>query len=392
MKYTNRVVLLSLLVALFSSCEEKKETTSFMLKNSLEIPRQFETISLTRDFLKLDSLENLGVRDKETLKPLVTQGVDIDGDGSIDALLFQPEILPTSEKIYEIFEVVSEEKKQNETHCFSRFVPERTDDYAWENNRVAFRTYGPTAQQMIENDVAGGTLSSGIDAWLKKVDYPIINKWYKKELETEGSYHNDDGEGLDNFHVGVSRGVGGTAVKIDSTYYTSKNFVKYTTEYSGPIRTSFILTYGEWDASGQTITEEKHISLDYGSNFSKFQVMVTGTDVLSAGLTLHENDGEVTENIEKGFVSYWEPHGSSELGTAIVAKTDDLMGSEKFISSTPDKSNVYADLKVHNDTVIFYSGFGWKESGQYNNQEEWELEVASFSKKINNPIILSANR
>src|SRR5205085_8225450 len=94
---------------------------------------------------------------------------------------------------------------------YSRFVPERIDDYAWENDRVAFRTYGPVTQRIVEEGKPGGTLSSGLDCWLKRVPYPVIDKWYKKSIEG-GSYHKDEGEGYDPYHVGLSRGCGGIGV------------------------------------------------------------------------------------------------------------------------------------------------------------------------------------
>lgn len=87
-------------------------------------------------------------------------------------------------------------------------------DFAWENDKVAFRTYGPACQKLFEDGKPGGLISSGIDCWLKRVDYPIIDKWYKKN-EAGGSYHVDDGEGLDNYHVGTTRGCGGTAIIED---------------------------------------------------------------------------------------------------------------------------------------------------------------------------------
>ena len=52
----------------------------------------------------------------------------------------------------------------------ARFVPERKDDFAFENDKVAFRIYGPTLRDSKEN--------SGVDCWVKRVDYPIIDKWY----------------------------------------------------------------------------------------------------------------------------------------------------------------------------------------------------------------------
>ena len=68
-------------------------------------------------------------------------------------------------------------------NCYSRIVPERIDDYAWENDKVAFRTYGPAAQKLVEQGKKGGIISSGIDCWLKKVNYPVINKWYNDSEE-----------------------------------------------------------------------------------------------------------------------------------------------------------------------------------------------------------------
>lgn len=37
----------------------------------------------------------------------------------------------------------------------------------------------------------GGTLASVVDCWFKRVSYPIINKWYKKNTDGTRSYHVD---------------------------------------------------------------------------------------------------------------------------------------------------------------------------------------------------------
>ena len=293
-----------------------------------------------------------------------------------------------SENTYKVVIITDTEKPNAPDYCYSRFVPERTDDYTWENNKVAFRVYGPTAQKMIEDGVPGGTLSSGVDAWLKKVEYPIINNWYKKNSERPGAYHEPSPEGFDNFHVGTSRGVGGLAIKKDTTYYLSKNYVEYRTITTGPVRTSFYLKYADWDANGNEITESKIISLDLGSNLSKFEISLQGTDHVSAGLTLHEKDGVVTGDINNGWVSYWEPHGASELGTAIIASPDCFINFETYDTNQTDLSNAYAKLKVNKGKVIYYAGFGWKESGQFNSKADWETYLNLVAKKINTPLIV----
>ncbi|WP_281989584.1 DUF4861 family protein [Aquimarina aggregata] len=360
-----------------------------MVTNDLDVHRQYETVSLSSNFLKVDSLENYGVRDQETKKKQVVQAVDTDGDGNFDELLFQPKIEANSQKTFEIYKIKTNIESQKQNYCYSRFVPERTDDYAWENNKVAFRMFGPTAQKMVEDSIPGGTLSSGVDAWLKKVEYPIIDTWYHKETQTDGTYHEDTGEGLDNFHVGISRGVGGIAIKKNGEYYFSKNFTDWRTITNGPIRTSFYLKIEDWDANNNIIRESKIISLDYGNNLSKFEILINGSNHISPGLTLHENDGNIVKNIEQGWISYWQPHKGSELGTGIVAEKDFFSDTETYVVDTPDLSNAYVKLNVIDNKVVYYAGFGWKESKQFKNEKEWIEYLALFAKKINTPLVIT---
>lgn len=375
-----------MIVSVLFSCNQEKKNTIITVKNSLDFERTFETIEIKKSSLKVDDFSAVGIKDVKTGKLQVTQFVDNDGDGTMDDILFQPKVAANSEVSFEVVTITDAVRPKAEDLCYSRFVPERTDDYTWENDRVAFRVFGPNAQYRAENNLPQPTLSSGVDAWLKKVDHPIINNWYKKETETDGTYHKDTGEGLDNFHVGVSRGVGGIAVKVDDTYYFSKNYTKWKTITTGPLRTSFYLEYDSWDANGKKIKESKVISLDLGSNLSKFSTNIEGTNTISAGLTLHEKDGKVTGNTEKGWVSYWQPHGDSELGTAIVADKSTFKDFEKYDVETKDLSNAYAHLNVKDNKGVYYAGFGWKVRKKFNSKKEWERYLDRFSKQINNPL------
>ncbi len=386
-----RVLTLILAGLTLVGCSERASKNKLIIvSNTLDVDRELETVAIDIPTLNLNpnwiKAGNLGIVDADTKKELISQTVDTDGDGTVDQLLFQPKIKANTEKGFEVVQTDNKEEEEGDPICYSRFVPERTDDYTWENNRVAFRTYGPTGQKEALEGVPGSSLSSGIDAWLKRVEYPIINKWYEKTVTGKGSYHEDTGEGLDDFHVGGSRGVGGTAVKVDTTYYVSQNYVTWQTITTGPIRTSFIITYAVWDAGGIKISEAKHISLDYGSNLSRIEVDVKGTDLMSVGLTLHENMGVTTENLKEGWCSYWEPHGDSELGTGIVAPKEEIEGFEKYISPKKDLSNLYTQLKVNDGKIVYYAGFGWKKSGQFQTQKAWNQYLGTFANQINNPL------
>jgi len=382
------------LAILASSIAVHAQNKIITVTNSLPIDREFETIELTKKSLGLATsvkLENYAVKEAGTNTFLTTQSIDNDGDGITDVLLFQPKIKASSQKDFEVL-VAENPSKETVISCYSRFVPERTDDYAWENNKVAFRTYGPVAQKMVEDKIAGGTLTSGIDAWLKRVDYPIINKWYEKATNGTGTYHKDTGEGLDNFHVGDSRGVGGIAVKVDDKYYFSKNFTNWKTITTGPIRTSFILTYADWDAKGNKITESKLISLDYGSYLSRFEINITGTKSIAAGLTLHDKKGTTGTNIKEGWLSHWEPIDDSEIGTGIVAPKNTLTSFDNHITEDKDLSNLYGNIEVKNNKAIYYVGFGWKKGSPFQTQKQWETYLSSFAKKINTPLVVKVKK
>lgn len=385
-----RIIICCLLASFFINCDKKSEIISTVkVKNDLSLDREFETVEVDISKIASEKQANLVVFDSDD-NIVTSQTVDTDLDGKNDVILFQPSIKANATRTYTLS--ISDKKQDSViNYCYSRFVPERTDDYTWENNRVAFRTFGPAAQKMVEEGVKGGTLSSGIDAWLKRVEYPIINTWYKRNDIKKGAYHKDHGEGLDNFHVGVSRGIGGTAVKVDTSYYFSRNFTSYKTITTGPLRTSFELTYGTWDAAGKQIDETKQISLDYGQNLTRFEIDVMGTETLSSGITLHNKKGVTYQNNTNFWVSHWEALDDSEVGTGIVTTKPYFSESEKYVTSKKDESNHFLHLNVVDEKVIFYSGFGWKKSKQFSTQEDWENYLTDFSQKLNNPLIVTIN-
>jgi hypothetical protein len=385
------LLLTAILASSFAVHSQNKTIT---VTNSLSVDREFETIELTKKSLGLPSsvkLEDYVIKESGSSNFLESQFVDTDGDGNTDILLFQPKIAALSHKDFQVLAAKNPDTTKT-ISCYSRFVPERTDDYAWENNKVAFRTYGPVAQKMVEDHIEGGTLTSGIDAWLKRVDYPIINKWYEKATLGTGTYHKDTGEGLDNFHVGDSRGVGGIAIKVDNKYYFSKNFTTWKTITTGPIRTSFILTYANWDAKGNKITESKLISLDYGSYLSRFEINIKGTKEIAAGLTLHDKKGTIGTNVKEGWISHWEPLDDSELGTGLVAPKNTLTSFDNYVTNDKDLSNLYANLTVKNNKVIYYVGFGWKKGSPFQTKAEWETYLSSFASKINSPLTVKVKK
>lgn len=380
---------------LFAACQQNDNTKTITITNHLDMPRASETVSIpvaeVEALVEKFGAENILIRDAETDSVLMSQAFDNNADGTVDEILFQADIKANAEKTFTVTgaENAAAQRPKSDIRTYSRFVPERTDDYTWENDKVAFRTYGPVAQQMVEQGKAGGTLTSGIDAWLKRVPYPIINKWYEGYKQNSNFYHIDRGEGYDPYHVGKSRGIGGIGVLENDSLYVSKNFTGYKTIAEGPIRTVFELTYAPWQANGRTITETKRISLDLGSNLSYFEEDLQSDKPLpnyTIGISLHEKKGEVKASPEEGWFGYWEPMDSAMLGTGIVLAPAAVQDYKDHRVDNQDQSHLYVITKPKNGKVKYYAGFGWSKSGQFNSKEEWDQYLSDFAKRLASPL------
>lgn len=370
-------------------------TATLTVRNSLAEARPAETVSLPLAQLPaaLRGVEayKLRVRDAGG-RVLLSQTFDSDGNGQPDELLFQVALAAKDSQKLTV-DGSAADLPPSPLTTYARFVPERTDDFAWENDRVAFRTYGPNAQELYDKKDPAGTLSSGMDCWLKRVPYPIIDRWYgRHQYEKPFAYHTDQGEGNDPYHVGSSRGIGGTGVLAGGKLYTSRNFTSYKIRALGPIRTVFELTYAPYDAAGQSITETKRISLDLGSNMTRFEEHIASSGTLpncTIGLTLHEAKGEVKADRPAGWFRYWETMEGSNLGTGVVVPASYLTDYQDHRSAEKDANQLYMVTKPEQGTVVFYAGFGWQKSGQFATAAAWDTYLAGFARRVAAPLQVS---
>ncbi|TPG66560.1 DUF4861 domain-containing protein [Hymenobacter nivis] len=366
------------------------------VRNPLAVARPAETVSLplarAAALVQRVGAQNLVVKDAQTGAVLVSQLLDANADGTPDELLFQTAMPARGTRKFILDGAPAGAPRPASAHTtFARFVPERTDDFAWENERVAFRTYGPVAEQLFDKKDPAGTLTSGMDCWLKRVDYPIINKWYAQHVLTPFSYHKDVGEGYDPYHVGLSRGVGGTGVWDRDSLYVSRNFTSYKVLATGPIRAVFELTYAPWDANGRRVTERKVISLDLGSNLTRYEDHLASAGAplpnCTIGLTLHDQKGSIRADEKAGYFRYWEAIDDSFLGTAVVLAPQRLLKYEDHRTKNKDQNQLYIAAKVPpGPPVVFYAGFGWAKSGQFRDVAAWDAYLQGFAQRLAAPL------
>jgi len=370
---------------------EMKAQKIIQVTNTLGFPRK-EVVSVPvselTSFLSKNDEASLRIIDAEG-KVIPLQWIARENNGKDKELLFQADVRAGETIQYRITADAARSLPESEISTYSRLVPERVDDYAWENDRVAFRMYGPKGQAEALQGIKSSTLSSGVDIWLKRTPLPVINRWYKGYLSDPMYYHKDTrGEGYDPYHVGNSRGTGGIGIRTDEKIQVSQNFVTAKTIAEGPLRTVFELTYAPWSEFG--VTETKRISLDLGSNFSKFESHFKSQKPVpnyAIGITLHKNEGETKVNDKAGYYLHWEKIDDAFVGEGIVVDPKIVDKSVVFRSDLPDESNLYVITKPR-DTLVYYAGFAWQKSGHVKTKEDWEKMLEQQSRIIRYPLII----
>ena len=192
----------------------------------------------------------------------------------------------------------------------------RKDDIAWENDRCAYRVYGPALQKT-------GERSFGTDIWVKNTPDTVVYDRYIKdrngniqgdkidakaralekqakaeknptkaaklteqakalwaesrEVDVTTSFHLDHGNGLDPYRVGATLGLGAPSLMVGKTQYLPYCYKTYKILDNGPLRFTVELAYNPATIGDmKNVVEHRIISLDKGSNFNKMTVWYGG--------------------------------------------------------------------------------------------------------------------
>jgi hypothetical protein len=313
-------------------------------------------------------------------REVLSQGLDLDGDSVAEQILFQADFGPGQTRSFLVSQGTPRVPARDEYRAYGRFVRERYDDFAWENDRIAHRMYGTALETWEREPLA----SSGVDIWCKRTRRLVVNDWYLTD-----DYHQDNGEGGDFYTVGRSRGCGGSGIWDAGRLWVSRNFTGSKVIASGPVRVMFELTYAAWDVSGRRVSEVKRITLDAGSNLDRFESFYTfdraGDFSVAAGIKKGEGS---TVRLEKaaGWMRTWEPVKKGTLGNVgcgIVLNPEDCTGSAEA------EGNLLLTLR---SGAGYYAGFGWDRSGDFDSVQDWDRYLDEFARKIRSPLQVRIRR
>lgn len=374
MKNIKSFYLFFLLLSLISFSQTKK---NIHIQNNYDFERNETVVAIKWETIlslypKIDTA-NFVIIDSLTNKQVPYQ-LEYKGLPAIQNLLVQVSVKPRTTLSFFI-----KNAKPNvfQTKTYARYVPERLDDFAWENDRIAFRTYGKAIEKTKED-------AYGLDVWVKRTDKMILNERYKL-----GNYHIDYGNGMDYYHVGLSLGAGNMAPYVKDTIRYSANYHQWEILDNGPLRSSFILTYDIWDAGGIKVRNTKTITLDAGSQLSRIENVYTfeGINPLAVvvGIIKRPETGVLLLNEQKGIMGYWEPtqieNGTTGVGTILSTPVSNMtVETKQLLVKTEVKNNV---------PIVYYSGAVWDKAGKITNASQWFDYLNGFALELKNQLIIS---
>lgn len=370
------VISLSILPVHASTTPQVQLTVTAV--NKLKLARPSETIEVTAQTLAPlgeKDLTKIHVRDSAG-KEVLAQAVDTDYDDyhKPDLLIFQADFQPNETRTFTLTAGPKREYDRQDFRAYGRFVRERFDDFAWENDLIAHRTYGKALITWKGEPLT----SSAIDIWSKRTSRLVINDWYMID-----NYHADHGEGVDAYSAGPTRGCGGSGIWSNEQLYIPTNFVDSRVLTNGPIRVMFELVYEPFDVNGVKVSQVLRVSLDAGSQLNHFQVAYQpGSELLATAIGLKKVKEEQKHfNAEHGWLTIWEPV-EKNLGMQGLAIIVEPRAFDKVVE---DKLNNLLVLKP-GGPVSYWAGFAWDRAGKITSAESWRTYVDQFSERLRSPI------
>lgn len=308
------------------------------------------------------------------------------------------------------FTIMPGTPKPMKTFVAGRQYPERVDDIAWENDRTAYRVYGPALQRT-------GEKAFGIDVWVKNTPDLEVEKRYATELsnhpkiqelkqagkteeaiemEQETTYHFDHGYGLDCYKVGPTLGCGAPALMSRGEMILPYCYKTYKILDNGPLRFTVQLDYNPFTVGDdKNVVEHRIISCDKGSNFCKMTVWYEGLTKpcdMVAGVVIHSED---TESVVCGenYVLYADPTDNpTKQNFQIyvgVLFPNGVKATKQMMFDKPSNGNSGHGVGVityqPNEKYTYYFGSAWSKN-DVRTLNEWKLRSEESLKSLQTPL------
>lgn len=372
-----------LLAAMLAGCSHTPVKT-ITISNPSDDYRVNEAITIPLDSLNLSKkdLAKLVIKDEEG-KTIAYQLVEYPEPG----ILF---LATTKAHFSSTYTLVKGKPEEATKRVHARFVPERKDDFAWENERAAYRMYGPA--------LAPENPSNGVDLWLKSTNELVVDSFYYREHELHLPYHINYGKGLDCYKVGHTAGCGGWFPMLGEVPQVGMQYDRWEILSEGPLSVTFRLYYDHYPLQSLDSAQTKAqltVTCTSCQQLCKAEVEFDcqeNTDLkLSAGIFLHT----ATANPEiavAGSTQFSDEGKYIAYAENAVADAGDAQGRNYVAVVMPDMEshaivdNTLIAVSNQSEKLTYWFGGGWSE-WKYPTDADWFSVTSATIRLINDPSI-----
>ncbi len=269
--------------------------------------------------------------------------------------------------IFALLSLTACHKEAVQPKVFGRYVPERKDDFAWENEYAAFRMYGPALKA--ENP------SNGVDLWLKASPELIVDSFYYREHVLGLPYHINYGKGLDCYKVGHTCGAGGLIVLANDTTYIGGPYDRWTILEQTPERFVFRLEYDSLLVAGHILQETITITAEADEPMNRAEVVLTGSYdgelLVGGGIYMHDTIDHFEVYEELGTVYYEEDALSDKTAAQMNYDFNGSTSQGRIYLTVRTPDATVTDIQDGNliavkdyqlgDTLTYFFGATWSE-------------------------------
>lgn len=259
------------------------------------------------------------------------------------------------------------QKEAVQPKVYGRFVPERKDDFAWENEYAAYRMYGPA--------LAAENPSNGVDLWLKAGAELVVDSFYYREHVLGLPYHINYGKGLDCYKVGHTCGCGGLVVLAEGKTWIGGPYDRWTILEQTPDKFVFRLEYDSLQVGDAILQETITITAEAGEALNKAEVVLTGDyagELLAGGgIYMHDTIDHFEVYDALGTIFYEEDalsdktaaqmnrdyNGSTSQGRIYIT----VRTPEATVMDIQDGNLIAVKPYTLGDTLTYYFGATWSE-------------------------------
>ena len=406
--HMKHILFMAAFVALFTSCS-KQEAVEISIFNPIAQARSEEMVEIQAS----EIYEKLGLTDTSSFVVYNEKAEEVPYQLTYDnKIIFPVEVAEGATVKYTVQEGMPATVA---AMVYGRQYPERLDDMTWENDRAAYRAYGPALQTLGEKaygyDVftKRGTKELVVEERYAKELHPVLRpkvQQLKKEgkmkeakaIEATISYHIDQGNGMDAYAVGPTLGGGAAALYVDNELVYPYCYKDYEILDNGPLRFTVKLVFTPLAVKDNAdVIETRIIQLDAGSHLNKTTIRYSALaekTPIAAGLVIHAaHPDRYTLDAPAGYIAYADPSTNVNANNGIIyvgvvfPNVMQEAKAEMFKAPHGDAIGHVLAVGEYNpeSDFVYYWGSGWSKAG-FADDNSWNEYLKKYAGCVRNPL------